>query len=139
MFPADLVDDADRLLAELRTRQMMVATAESCTGGLLTGLLTEVPGASDVVDRGFVTYSNKAKIACLGVPAQLLARHGAVSAEAAHAMAEGALVNSEADLAVAVTGVAGPGGGTAVKPVGLVYLAIARAGGTPLRMECRFG
>jgi nicotinamide-nucleotide amidase len=139
MFSADLVDEAQRLLAELRTRQMMLATAESCTGGLLTGLLTEVPGASDVVERGFVTYSDKAKIACLGVPSQVLAKHGAVSAEVALAMAEGALVNSEADLAIAVTGVAGPGGGTAKKPVGLVWLAIARAGGTPLRTEWRFG
>jgi nicotinamide-nucleotide amidase len=139
MFSADLVDDAHKLVGELRARQMMLATAESCTGGLFTGLLTEVPGASDVVERGFVTYSNKAKIGCLGVPAQLLARHGAVSAQVAHAMAEGALVHSEADLAIAVTGVAGPGGGTADKPVGLVFLAIARAGGTPLRKECRFG
>jgi nicotinamide-nucleotide amidase len=139
MFSAELVDEAQRLLSELRTRQMMLATAESCTGGLLTGLLTEVPGASDVVERGFVTYSNKAKISCLGVPSQLLAKHGAVSAEVALAMAEGALVNSEADLAIAVTGVAGPGGGSAKKPVGLVWLAIARAGGTPLRTEWRFG
>jgi nicotinamide-nucleotide amidase len=139
MFSADLVEEAQRLLAELRTRQMMLATAESCTGGLLTGLLTEVPGASDVVERGFVTYSNKAKIDCLRVPSQLLAKHGAVSEEVALAMAEGALVNSEADLAVAVTGVAGPGGGTAKKPVGLVWLAIARAGGTPLRTEWRLG
>jgi nicotinamide-nucleotide amidase len=139
MFSAELVDEAQRLLAELRTRQMMLATAESCTGGLLTGLLTEVPGASDVVERGFVTYSNKAKTSCLGVPSQLLAKHGAVSAEVALAMAEGALVNSEADLAIAVTGVAGPGGGSVKKPVGLVWLAIARAGGTPLRTEWRFG
>jgi nicotinamide-nucleotide amidase len=139
MFSPDLVEEAQRLLAELRTRQMMLATAESCTGGLLTGLLTEVPGASDVVERGFVTYSNKAKSACLGVPSQLLAKHGAVSEEVALAMAEGALVNSEADLAIAVTGVAGPGGGSAKKPVGLVWLAIARAGGTPLRTEWRFG
>jgi nicotinamide-nucleotide amidase len=139
MFPADLIDEAQRVLAELRAREMMLATAESCTGGLLIGLLTEVPGASDVVERGFVTYSNKAKIACLNVPAQLLARYGAVSAEVARAMAEGALVNSEADLAIAVTGVAGPGGGTAQRPVGLVRLAIARAGGTPLDTEWQFG
>jgi nicotinamide-nucleotide amidase len=139
MFPADLIDEAQRVLAELRAREMMLATAESCTGGLLIGLLTEVPGASDVVERGFVTYSNKAKIACLNVPPQLLARCGAVSAEVARAMAEGALVNSEADLAIAVTGVAGPGGGTAQKPVGLVRLAIARAGGTPLDAEWQFG
>jgi nicotinamide-nucleotide amidase len=139
MFPADLIDEAQQVLAELRAREMMLATAESCTGGLLIGLLTEVPGASDVIERGFVTYSNKAKTACLDVPPQLLVRCGAVSAEVARAMAEGALVNSEADLAIAVTGVAGPGGGTANKPVGLVRFAIARAGGTPLDTERRFG
>jgi nicotinamide-nucleotide amidase len=139
MFPADLIDDAQRVLAELRAREMMLATAESCTGGLLIGVLTEVPGASDVIERGFVTYSNKSKIACLDVPPPLLARCGAVSTEVARAMAEGALVNSEADLAIAVTGVAGPGGGTPEKPVGLVRLAIARAGGAPLDMEWRLG
>jgi nicotinamide-nucleotide amidase len=139
MFPADLVDEARRVLDALRAREMMLATAESCTGGLLIGLLTEVPGASDVIERGFVTYSNKAKVACLDVPPPLLARYGAVSGEVARAMAEGALVNSEADLAIAITGIAGPGGGTAEKPVGLVRLAIARAGGTPLDAEWRFG
>lgn len=139
MFSAELIDEAQGLLGELRARQLMLATAESCTGGLLIGLLTEVPGASDVVERGFVTYSNEAKTACLGVAPQLLARRGAVSGEVAHAMAEGALVHSEADLAIAVTGVAGPGGGTAAKPVGLVCLAIARAGATPLQREWRFG
>ena len=139
MFPADLIDEAQRLLAELRARHMMLAIAESCTGGVLTGLLTETPGASDVIERGFVTYSDKAKISCLGVRPQLLARYGAVSPEVARAMAEGALVHSEADLAIAVTGIAGPGGGTAEKPVGLVRLAIATAGGTPLDTELRFG
>jgi nicotinamide-nucleotide amidase len=139
MFPADLVDEAQRLLTELRARHLMLAIAESCTGGLLTSLLTEPPGASDVIERGFVTYSDKAKIACLGVRPQLLARCGAVSPEVARAMAEGALVHSEADLAIAITGIAGPGGGTAEKPVGLVRLAIARAGDSPLDAELRLG
>ncbi|MGH8337669.1 MAG: CinA family protein, partial [Gammaproteobacteria bacterium] len=100
-----------------------MCTAESCTGGLVAGLLTEVPGSSDVVDCGLVAYSNGAKSELLGVPATLIGRFGAVSPEVAVAMAQGALRASTADLAVAVTGIAGPGGGSELKPVGLVYLA----------------
>jgi len=107
----------------------MVATAESCTGGLIAGALTEVPGSSDVVDRGFVTYSNEAKTEMLGVPAAMIAAHGAVSEEVARAMAEGALARSRAQVAVSVTGIAGPGGGSVDKPVGLVWFGCASANG----------
>ncbi len=99
--------------------------AESCTGGLVAGCLTAVAGSSDVVDRGFVTYSNEAKTEMLGVPAELIVRHGAVSAEVAAAMAGGAQARSAAHIALSVTGVAGPGGGTAAKPVGLVFIGLA--------------
>jgi nicotinamide-nucleotide amidase len=134
-----LIDDAARLLESCKGRSFMLATAESCTGGLVSALLTAVPGSSAVVDRGFVTYSNAAKIEMLGVHGDLLQRHGAVSAEVARAMAEGALLHSEADVAVAVTGVAGPDGGTPRKPVGLVYLAAARIGASTLVRELRYG
>ncbi|MEZ5669232.1 MAG: CinA family protein [Alphaproteobacteria bacterium] len=120
------IDEAEALLALYRDRGWMVATAESCTGGLIAATLTEVAGSSDMVDRGFVTYSNQAKTQMLGVPADLIARHGAVSEPVAVAMARGALAASRADVAVAVTGIAGPGGGSAEKPVGLVFLACAR-------------
>ena len=139
MFPDDLRQTAERLLAEFRRRDLKLATAESCTGGLIAGLLTEVPGSSDVVERGWVTYSNEAKSDCLGVHTDLLARHGAVSREVARAMAEGALVHSDADISIAVTGVAGPAGGSSEKPVGLVHIAAARIGGQSLDRECRFG
>ncbi len=139
MFPAELVSSAEQLLADCRAKKLTIATAESCTGGLIAGLLTEVPGSSDVVERGFVTYSNEAKAEAIGVPADLIARHGAVSEQVARAMAAGALVHSRADIAVAVTGVAGPSGGTASKPVGLVHLAAARRGGQVVHRECRFG
>lgn len=135
----DLSTAAARVVAELRHRQLTVATAESCTGGLVAGALTEVAGASEVVDRGFVTYTNAAKTEMLGVPAEMIAAVGAVSREVAIAMAEGALRRSRAHVSVAVTGVAGPGGGTAEKPVGLVHLAVARRGGATLHRECRFG
>jgi nicotinamide-nucleotide amidase len=139
MFPPDLIEEAGRLIAEMKSRALKLATAESCTGGLIAGALTEISGASDVVDRGFVTYSNAAKVGMLGVDFELILRHGAVSAEVARAMAEGALRCSAADLAVAVTGIAGPSGGTIEKPVGLVHLAIAPAPlGCGLRV-CRFG
>lgn len=139
MFPADLLDDARQLLDRLRARRAMLVTAESCTGGLIAGLLTEIPGSSDVVDRGYVTYSNAAKMSCLGVSADLLGTHGAVSAEVARAMAQGALANSQADIAVSVTGVAGPGGGSPEKPVGLVHFAAVMKGGPVLHLERRFG
>ena len=123
------MDDAERLLDDYRRAGLRLATAESCTGGLVAACLTEVAGASHVVERGFVTYSNDSKTELLAVPADMLRRHGAVSPEAAGAMAEGALARSRADIAVAVTGIAGPGGATPGKPVGLVFLAAARRGG----------
>jgi nicotinamide-nucleotide amidase len=113
------------LAAALRARGWRIATAESCTGGLVAAACTAVAGSSDWFERGFVTYSNAAKVESLGVDAALIAAHGAVSAEVARAMAAGALAHSPADLAIAVTGVAGPGGGSAEKPVGLVHLAAA--------------
>ncbi len=123
-----LVTDAAELLQQMRERKFLLATAESCTGGMIAGTLTEIAGSSDVVDRGFVTYSNEAKQDMLGIPLALLKEHGAVSEPVAIAMAEGALRNSRADIAVSVTGVAGPGGGTDTKPVGLVHIACARRG-----------
>jgi nicotinamide-nucleotide amidase len=138
--PDDLIrDGAVRVLDACRQRGLKVATAESCTGGLVSGALTEIPGSSDVVDRGFVTYSNTAKEAMLGVPRDVLERHGAVSGETAYAMAAGALAMSGADLAVAVTGIAGPGGGSAEKPVGLVHFAAAARSGRRIHREKRFG
>jgi nicotinamide-nucleotide amidase len=139
MFPADLTDAARDLLQALRARKMQMATAESCTGGRVAGLLTEIPGSSDVVERGFVTYSNAAKAELLGVPAPLIASHGAVSEPVARALAEGAIAQSRADVAVSITGVAGPGGGTADKPVGLVHFAVARRDGPTFAREHRFG
>jgi nicotinamide-nucleotide amidase len=130
---------AATLLEFLRARGLMIATAESCTGGLIVATLTEIPGSSDVVDRGFVTYSNTAKEAMLGVPAKVLRRFGAVSEQSARTMAEGALKASNAELSVSVTGIAGPSGGSAEKPVGLVHFAAARRGGTILHREVRFG
>ena len=115
----------------LRAAGLRLASAESCTGGLVAAACTSVAGSSDWFERGFVTYSNDAKVQMLGVDAALIARHGAVSAEVAAAMAEGALAHSEADLAVAVTGIAGPGGGTSDKPVGTVWIGWKRRGGYP--------
>jgi nicotinamide-nucleotide amidase len=120
---------AEAVLTRCREKKLMVATAESCTGGLIAGALTDIAGSSDVVERGFVTYSNRAKTEMIGVPAPLIVEHGAVSAEVARAMAAGALTHAPVELAVAVTGIAGPGGGSADKPVGLVHLATARRGG----------
>jgi nicotinamide-nucleotide amidase len=117
----------------------MIATAESCTGGLVAGALTEIPGSSDVIDRGFVTYSNEAKHAMLGVPTATLATFGAVSQETAIAMAVGALETADVDLAVAITGIAGPGGATPGKPVGLVHFAAAARDGRIVHREQRFG
>lgn len=139
MFSPDLLARAEKLLATARAGGVRIATAESCTGGLIAALLTEIPGASDVFGRGFVTYSNKAKEDMLGVPAATLRQHGAVSEAVARIMAEGAIRNSTAQLSVAVTGIAGPGGGTEEKPVGLVHIAVARAGEPTLHRECRFG
>jgi nicotinamide-nucleotide amidase len=130
MFPEDILKQARDVLARFDAAGLMLATAESCTGGLIAGALTEIAGSSSVVERGFVTYSNEAKTELLSVPAELIDRLGAVSAEVAKAMAVGAVGHSRADLAVAVTGIAGPGGETPGKPVGLVYFGIARRGGT---------
>ena len=120
---------ARRVLDLCRARNLLVATAESCTGGLVAGALTDIAGSSDVVDCGFVTYSKAAKQRLLGVSAAILNRRGAVSAETAAAMAKGALKNSQAHIAVAITGIAGPGGGSKGKPVGLVHFAAAARGG----------
>ena len=131
MFPPELHADAAALLESYRRAGLRLATAESCTGGLIAACLTEIAGSSDVVERGFVTYSNEAKTELLGVPAGLIRAEGAVSAEVAEAMAGGALARSRAEVAVSVTGIAGPGGATARKPLGLVYLGLCRRGGAP--------
>jgi nicotinamide-nucleotide amidase len=128
VFSPVLVEQATALLADFRARGFKLATAESCTGGLIAALITEIAGSSDVVTHGFITYANAAKTSMVGVPASLIAQHGAVSEPVARAMAEGALDASAASIAVAVTGVAGPGGGSAEKPVGLVHIAVARVG-----------
>jgi nicotinamide-nucleotide amidase len=135
----ELIVLARALVDRLRAARLRLATAESCTGGLIAGAVTEIAGSSDVFDRGFVTYSNEAKAEMLGVPAALIATHGAVSPQVAREMAEGALRHSRADIAVAVTGVAGPAGGSPAKPVGLVYLCAARREGTPALAELRLG
>ena len=124
-----LTAQVEQLLAACRDNKIKIATAESCTGGLIAGCLTAVAGSSDVMERGFVTYSNEAKSEMLGVPSELILRVGAVSEEVSRAMAEGALKHSRAQLTLAVTGVAGPGGGTTEKPVGLVHLSCTRKGG----------
>ena len=127
------------LLDLCRQKGLRIATAESCTGGLLAAALTELAGASDVFERGFVTYSNAAKTEQIGVDAKLIAQHGAVSEPVARAMAEGALGHSAADLAAGITGIAGPGGGSAEKPVGLVHIAVARKGHPTAHRRCDFG
>lgn len=132
-------DPARAVLDACRAAGLTVATAESCTGGLIAAALTDIPGSSDVVERGFVTYSNAAKSQLLGVPPEVIARHGAVSEPVARAMAEGALAASPADLAVAVTGIAGPGGGTPTKPEGLVHFACARRGRPTVHARIEFG
>jgi nicotinamide-nucleotide amidase len=130
---------ARQVLDLCRARGLLVATAESCTGGLVAGALTEIAGSSDVVDCGFVTYSNAAKQRLLAVSAATLNRHGAVSAETAAAMAKGALKNSQAHIAVAITGIAGPGGGSKEKPVGLVHFAVAARGGRMVARRRLYG
>ncbi len=136
MIGPALLADAESLLAACRARGVMLATAESCTGGLIAAVLTAIAGSSDVVERGFVTYSNEAKTEMLGVPAALIATVGAVSEEVAGAMAAGAVAHSRAGVAVSVTGVAGPGGGSATKPVGFVCFGLALRDG-PIRTEAR--
>lgn len=139
IFTPERETRAAALLESYAARGLMIATAESCTGGLIAGLLTEIAGSSRVVERGFVSYSNAAKNELLGVPTDMIETHGAVSEAVVRAMAEGALAHSRADVAVAVSGVAGPGGGTAAKPVGLVHLACARRSGTIVHLERRYG
>ena len=135
----EMTNRAAALLDAYREKGLKIATAESCTGGLVAALLTEISGSSAVVERGFVTYSNEAKIELIGVPAELIADHGAVSEPVARAMAEGALAHSRADVAVGITGVAGPTGGTATKPVGLVHFGLARKGAGTIHLERRYG
>ena len=139
MFSDQLLNEAARILQMYRVAGLKLATAESCTGGLVAGLLTAIPGSSDVVERGFVTYSNEAKAQMLGVPADMIRDKGAVSEEVARAMAEGAVRHALANIAVSVTGVAGPGGGSAAKPVGLVHFGCAVKGGATVHQEMRFG
>jgi len=135
----ELKQQAAALLKAYEQRGLKIATAESCTGGLVAALLTEIAGSSAVVERGFVTYSNEAKTELIDVPASLIAAHGAVSEPVARAMAEGALQHSRADVTVAITGIAGPGGATATKPVGLVHFGLARRGAAVVHLERRYG
>jgi nicotinamide-nucleotide amidase len=139
MIDADVRALAARVLEAYRARRWTLATAESCTGGLVAGALTEIAGSSDVVDRGFVTYSNEAKAEMLGVPEATLTEYGAVSRPTAEAMAKGTIVRSSVDSAVAVTGIAGPGGGSPEKPVGLVHFAAAARDGRLVHREKRYG
>lgn len=139
MFPDRLVNLALLTLDDARQRKLKIVTAESCTGGLLAGLLTEIAGSSDVFERGYVTYSNRAKHEILGVAGDVLADYGAVSEPVARMMAEGALEASRANIAVAITGIAGPGGGTAMKPVGTVHFACARENRAVLHEMRQFG
>jgi len=139
MFSDEITAAATALLDLCKARKLMVATAESCTGGLVAGVLTEISGSSAVVDRGFVTYTNEAKHQMLGVPTATLDKYGAVSRETAEAMARGALGKAQAHIVVAITGVAGPTGGSVEKPVGLVHFAAASIGGILIHHERRFG
>lgn len=139
LFPQDIVSTAKAIIRDFKAAGLMVSTAESCTGGLIAGALTEISGSSAVVDRGFVTYTNSAKIEMLGVQAETLLRFGAVSEETARQMVHGALFRSRADIAVAVTGIAGPGGGSAEKPVGLVHLAAKSRAGTLIHRKLLYG
>jgi len=138
-FPNHLLKSAETLLADLNKAELKLAAAESCTGGLVSALFTEVPGCSHVFERGFVVYSNEAKRDMLGVAGDLIADHGAVSEQVAIAMAQGAIQNSRAHIVVSITGIAGPDGGTAVKPVGLVHFGACRKNGPTLHEEHRFG
>jgi nicotinamide-nucleotide amidase len=139
LYPSDIEAACAAIIAAYRNREWMIATAESCTGGLIAGALTEIAGSSSVVDRGFVTYTNQAKMELIGVSAKTLESFGAVSKETALQMAQGALMRSKAQVAVAVTGIAGPGGGSAEKPVGLVHLALKTHTGVIDHREMRYG
>ncbi len=139
MLPQDIEAIAEAVIRRAEAKGLMIATAESCTGGLVSGALTAIAGSSAVLDRGFVTYSNEAKVEMLGVDSDLLASFGAVSESTARAMAEGAVMRSRASIAVSVTGVAGPGGGSPQKPVGLVHFAAHGPNGRTVHLEKRFG
>ena len=132
-------DLAERLVQAASEKRVMIATAESCTGGLVSAAITDIAGSSSIFDRGFVTYSNEAKSELLGVSPSFIDQHGAVSAVVACAMAEGAIKNSRASISVAITGIAGPGGGSVEKPVGLVHFATSVKGSDTLHFEKRFG
>ncbi|MDD3028780.1 MAG: CinA family protein [Alphaproteobacteria bacterium] len=138
MFSQDLTDKAAKVIAAYAAQQKAIATAESCTGGLIAGALTSIPGSSRVFDRGFVTYSNDAKVALLGVKPETLERMGAVSTDVAEEMARGALSASKADIALSVTGIAGPDGGSTEKPVGLVFFGLATKDGALMHYRCQF-
>ncbi len=139
MIDKETKEAALRVFDLCRARKLTLTTAESCTGGLVAAAITDLPGSSEVFDRGFVTYSNEAKHALLGVSKEMLAKHGAVSAEVAKAMALGALRAADTNIAVSITGIAGPGGGSQDKPVGLVFMAAANREGKFHARECRFG
>jgi nicotinamide-nucleotide amidase len=139
MLDDDIVDAAKRLLDICKRKHLTLATVESCTGGLIAGTLTDVPGISSILDRGFVTYSNEAKQDMVGVSAATLKAHGAVSRQTAEEMARGAITHAPVDLAVSVTGIAGPDGGSPEKPVGLVHFAVASRSGRLVHAEKRFG
>ncbi|QIO54131.1 CinA family protein [Rhizobium brockwellii] len=139
LFPDDIISMAETIIRDFTAAGLMVSTAESCTGGLIAGALTEISGSSAVVDRGFVTYTNSAKVEMLGVQAETLLRFGAVSEETARQMVHGALFRSGAEIAVAVTGIAGPGGGSAEKPVGLVHLAAKSRAGAIIHRKMFYG
>jgi nicotinamide-nucleotide amidase len=139
VIPANVRDAAQRIIQDFTARKLTIATAESCTGGLVGGALTEIAGSSAVVLCGFITYSNEAKHRMLGVPLETLQQFGAVSRQTALAMAQGALKNSDATVSISITGIAGPGGGSVEKPVGLVHFAAAKCGGNEIAREMRFG
>jgi nicotinamide-nucleotide amidase len=139
MFSSPLLRLAEVVVADARAAKLRIATAESCTGGMIGTLLTEIPGSSAVFDRGFIVYTNRSKQDLLNVPGDLIADMGEVSEAVARMMAEGAVENSNAQLAIAVTGIAGPGGGTTMKPIGLVHIAACREGRSILHEEHRFG
>lgn len=138
LFPALMIEQAREVVEICKRRGLSISTAESCTGGLIASILTEIPGASDVFTHGFITYANPAKVAMVDVPETTLASYGAVSEPIARSMAEGALRTAGTSLAIGVTGIAGPGGGTAEKPVGLVHIACAAEHAKTLHKECRF-
>ena len=138
MFPPDIHDLARKLIETCAAQKIMIATAESCTGGLIAGALTEISGSSEVFERGFVVYSNEAKSDMLGVATETIEEFGAVSAEVAEALAASAIRHSKAGFAVSVTGIAGPTGGTVAKPVGLVYIGVADRAGTAFHYKCLF-